>query len=67
MNATDQTKLCNAGYTIIRRFDSPRIGLKYKSKHNPDAWRNYKDEFPSKAARDRSANTLLKEKKIIED
>jgi hypothetical protein len=67
MNATDQTKLCEAGYTIIRRFDSPKIGLKQKSKDNPSAWRNYKDEFPSKAARDRFAATLLKDNKTIED
>jgi hypothetical protein len=67
MNATDQAKLCNDGYTIIRRFDSPRIGVKFKSKENPYGWRNCKEIFCSMAARDRFANRLLENEKTVED
>ncbi len=67
MNATDQTKLCKAGYTILRRYNYPEVGLKFKSDVNPHHWRNFTEKFQSKAARDRFAKTLLMDKKIIED
>ncbi|WP_303019597.1 hypothetical protein [Parabacteroides goldsteinii] len=67
MNAKDQKKLCEAGYLILRRSDYPQPHIKFKSDANPDSWRRYGDNYPSKAERDRSMNRLLKDNKIIED
>ena len=68
MNASDQRKLCEQGFTIIRRQDTPEPHLKYKSKDNPDNWKKYSTkEFASKAERDRFAKQLLIRKTIIED
>lgn len=67
MNATDQKKLSKAGYFILRRSDYPHPHIKFKSEANPDSWRRYGDNYPSKAKRDRSMNRLLKNDKIIED
>ncbi len=68
MNASDQRKLCDQGFTVIRRQDTPEPHLKYKSKDNPDSWKKYPTkEFTSKAERDRFAKQLLTQKKIIED
>lgn len=68
MNASDQRKLCEQGFTIIRRQDTPEPHLKYKSKDNPDSWKKYPTkEFISKAERDRFAKQLLTQKTIIED
>lgn len=67
MNAKDQKKLCEAGYLILRRSDYPQPHIKFKIDANPDSWRRYGDNYPSKAERDRSMNRLLKDNKIIED
>lgn len=67
MNAKDQVKLCKAGYFILRRSDYPQPHIKFKSDANPDSWKRYKDNYATKAARDRSMTRLLKDDKIIED
>ena len=66
MNAKDQSKLCKAGYTILRKFDEPNPGIKHKTKDNPDSWRNFK-VFKSKAERDREMNKLTSLSNCIED
>lgn len=67
MNATDQAKLCKAGYTILRRMDYPSPCIKFKSEANPHNWKKYGDYYPSKAERDRSMKRLLQSNDIIED
>lgn len=67
MNARDQMKLCKAGYTILRRSDYPAPHIKFKSEVNPDSWRKYGNNYPTKAERDRSMKHLLTDEKIIED
>lgn len=67
MNAKDQKKLCKAGYVILRRGDHPQPHIKFKSDVNPDSWKKYGVNYPSKARRDMSMNLLLKDDKVIED
>ena len=67
MNATDQAKLCKAGYTILRRMDYPSPCRKFKSEANPHSWKRYVDYYPSNAERYRSRNRLLQINDIIED
>jgi len=67
MNATDQAKLCKAGYIILRRMDYPSPHIKIKSKANPHSWKRCGDYYPSKAERDRSMKRLLESNDIIED
>lgn len=67
MNATDQAKLCEAGYIILRRMDYPSPHIKIKSKSNPHSWKRSGDYYPSKAERDRSMKRLLERNDIIED
>lgn len=68
MNATDQKKLCLAGYTILRPGNHPKPHIKFKSVANPDHWKKYGDgDYPSKALRDMNMNILLKDDKIIQD
>ena len=55
MNAKDQRKLCKAGY------------ITFKSDINPDSWKRYGDNYPSKAERDRAMKRLLTDDKIVED
>ena len=66
MNGRDQKKLCDAGYTIIRRDDQPSIRIKYKKKGIGE-WQTLIKDFASKAARDRHMNELLCSAIIIED
>lgn len=67
MNATDQAKLCKAGYVILRRMDYPKAHIKFKSDVNPYSWKRYGDNYSSKAERDRSMKRLLQDEKIVED
>lgn len=67
MNANDQEKLCKDGYVILRRMDTPRPHIKYKSKSNPRSWKKFDDDYVSKAYRDRMMTELLKNEKYIED
>nr|DAR70806.1 MAG TPA: hypothetical protein [Caudoviricetes sp.] len=67
MNATDQAKLCKAGYVILRRMDYPQPHIKFKSDVNLYNWKKYGDNYPSKAERDRSMKRLLQDEKTVED
>lgn len=66
MNQTDQKKVIDAGFTILRKQDLPTIGIKTKTTEHPDSWRGI-GKFDTKAARDREYNKLLKNSKYIED
>ena len=66
MNAKDQRKLCKAGYTILRRHDYPQPHITFKSDINPDSWKRYGDNYPSKAERDRAMKRLLTDDKTVE-
>ena len=65
MNARDQRKLCKAGWIIYRKEDSSKPIIKFKSKNNQD-WKKF-EEYPSKAARDRSLAMLLEANNAVED
>lgn len=69
MNATDQQKLVNAGFTIIRKEDfnlngQMRIKTKGAGSHE---WRTLEKGFPTKAALDRRMKELLQDQKTVED
>ena len=70
MNATDQIKALNAGFTIIRERDvgleNRTLAIFAKTKRQP-TWHNLKSGFPSKAARRRAMKKLLQLTKVIED
>lgn len=71
MNSTDQQKLINAGYTIIRREDQytsdPHL-LRIKYKGNGfHEWRTLEKGFASKAALERRMKELLNDEKTVED
>ena len=59
--------LCKAGYTILRRHDYPQPHITFKSDINPDSWKRYGDNYPSKAERDRAMKRLLTDDKTVED
>lgn len=68
MDASDQRKLCMQGFTIIRRMDTPKPHIKYKSKDNPDNWKKFMGGFYlSKAARDRTMKALKEKSNYVED
>lgn len=54
-------------YTILRRHDYPQPHITFKSDINPDSWKRYGDNYPSKAERDRAMKRLLTDDKIVED
>ncbi len=66
MNSTDQQKLIIAGYTLLRRDDTPAPRIKIRSALNFE-WQTFEKNFASKAARDRRMNELLKLSTTIED
>lgn len=66
MNGTDQKKLIEAGYTIIRRDNHHQPRIKIRDAPNYE-WRTLEAGFASKAARDRRADELLKLSTVIED
>lgn len=67
MDASDQRKLCMQGFTIIRRMDTPKPHIKFKSMGNPDNWKKYNGDYPSKAARNRVMTELLENDYYVED
>lgn len=67
MNANDQERVCKAGYVILRRMDTPRPHIKYKSKSNPRSWKKYDGDYVSKAHRDKVMRELLQKDNYIED
>ena len=67
MNATDQEKLCKAGYLILRAEDrGDKHIIKMKTVVQPRAW-VFHSEYPTKVARDRVLQHMLEDPKTIED
>lgn len=66
MNSTDQKKLIIAGYTLVRRDDTPTPRIKIRSALTFE-WQTLEKDFPSKAARDRRMGELLQSSTTIED
>ena len=68
MNAKNQVKVLNAGFTIIRKevthLTEKRIKAKTKLQME---WHTLEKDFKSAAAMDRRVNELLENKKFIED
>ena len=65
MDAKSQIKVITAGFTIIRadNYPTPRIKYKNEAQREWATWEN----FPTKAARDRTFNYLLEQPTIIQD
>lgn len=66
MNTKDQNKLLAAGYTLIRKDDTPTIRIKTKSAENLE-WQTLEKDFKSKASRDRRMDELLESVTTLED
>lgn len=67
MNAKDQKKVCESGFTIVRADErNGKPIIKYKDMEHPD-WSTYKKEFKSKAERDRYMKFLLESEWYVED
>jgi hypothetical protein len=68
MNGTDQAKLVNAGYTIIRKEDhlGATLRIKYKGTGSHE-WRTLEKGFKTKVALERRMCELLKISTVIED
>lgn len=70
MNQTDQLKVLNAGFMIIRERDyglkERNLSIFCKTKMQP-VWHSLKSGFPSKASRRIFIKNLLCSKTIIED
>ncbi len=69
MNAKDQFKVINSGFTIIRRegeqtFAGKKIKFKNKDKHE---WATLHKDFKSNSEMDRMMKKLLALSTIIED
>lgn len=64
MTQSDQLKVLNAGFTIIRA-DLFRMAI--KTKKSGFDWRILEKGFPSKAALERRMKELLKDPQTIED
>ena len=65
MDATSQKKVIAAGFTIIRREDYPTVRIKKKDSEHYE-WVTH-ERFPTKAARNRVADTMLQDDFIVED
>lgn len=68
MDATNQQKLLNAGFTIIRKEDHipGKIRIKFKDATNRE-WKTLQDGFASKAELERRMKFLLSDSKTLED
>lgn len=66
MNSTDQKKLIIAGYTLIRKDDTPAPRIKIRSAISFE-WQTLEKDFASKAARDRRMEALLQSSTTLED
>jgi len=81
MDATNQEKILNAGFTIIRKEEGRQrrnegpafiannlMGGKIKYKNNEQReWKTLEKDFVSNAALDRRMKELLKDEKTVED
>lgn len=52
--------------SCVAMITPSRISL-LKDDINPDSWKRYGDNYPSKAERDRAMKRLLTDDKIVED
>lgn len=66
MNLRDQKKVIKAGFIIVRSDDQPSPRIKVKDGKSSE-WRTLGKPFPTKAARDRELNQLLKLATVIQD
>ena len=62
---SDNIKLANAGFTILRTADTPGIHIKYFSTEK-NSWKTLENGFSSKAKRDKRFRELLKDDKTIQ-
>lgn len=65
MNAQDQLKVINAGFTILR-VDWEKLQIKYKNKDRQE-WSYLEDKYPSKASLKRDLAFMLQSKMAVED
>jgi hypothetical protein len=65
MNAKDQLKVIQAGFTILRFDDYPNIRIKIRNVEHKD-WATL-EVFKTKAARDRYMADLLVDPFVVED
>lgn len=66
MNTRDQQKVINAGFILVRPDDQPSPRIKVKDGKSSE-WRTLNKPFPTKAARDRELDQLLKLDTVIQD
>lgn len=66
MNAKDQLKVLQAGFTIIRADDFPTFRIKQKTKQEPE-WRTLEKDFSSRTARDCRMSELLLKQNCVQD
>ena len=74
MNRTDQQKVLDAGFIIIRPRDISPISRQdlrgheiWARTHERSTWFKYAGPFPTKTERDRFKKNLLKRLEVIED
>jgi hypothetical protein len=65
MDNKSQQKVIAAGFTIIRKDDTPNIRIKFKGDGGHE-WKTF-EKYETKAARDRAFNELLEDEHIISD
>lgn len=66
MDAKDQLKVINAGFTIIRTQEFPTLRIKYKNKDQTE-WATLEKDFPSIRQRDIRMQALLMKSNYIQD
>lgn len=66
MDAKDQLKVINAGFTIIRTQEFPTLRIKYKNKDHTE-WATLEKDFPSIRQRDIRMQALLMKSNYIQD
>jgi hypothetical protein len=66
MSGSDQQKLVNAGFTIIRIDEQPTLRIKFKGNGGHE-WKTLEKGFASRAAVERRVKELLTDAKTIQD
>ncbi len=66
MDTKSQIKVMAAGFRIIRKDDYPQPRIKVKRNEQGSDWRTL-EKYPTKAARDRAFETMLKDLMTISD
>lgn len=67
MNPKDQRKICEAGFTIIKKQDTPRPIIKYKNRYTNYVWRYMQSDYHCKADRNRAMRDLLNSDNYVEE